>query len=333
MSEVLVEVTRGGLVESIHLGSFAIVDTDGRILYSKGDINRTTYLRSATKPLQLIAALELGIFEEFNLDYKELAIISSSHGGENEHIDTIKSLMKKLNVQDSELKCGIHAPLNREAAHELIKKGEKPTKLHCTCSGKHLGQIASAKILGFTGEYRAFDSDVQNHIKNIISIFSLTDRDKIHVGLDGCGAPVYAIPLVNAAKAYANIGNPGFAGGKYSKSQNQLIKAMTMHPEMVGGTGRLDTDLMKNFGDRVIGKFGDEGVYCTSLIKNGIGIALKIEDGASRAVGPTILEILVQMDIIKKDEMEPLKKYWRTPIINHLGEEAGEVRAVFRIDN
>jgi len=328
----LVDVIRASTVECSHRGDMVVVNSGGEVLYKLGDPEHLTFLRSASKPLQAIAALELGIAQEYNLDLKDIALILSSHSGEKQHIEALKGLMKKIGVDEDALRCGVHEPLNKDAASELAASGRLPSKLHCNCSGKHLGQIAASKLKGMPVEsYYKPEHGIQADIQKVISDFSGFPVENIIKGIDGCGVPVYGVPLKNMALAYANLCDAKFMDGKYNKSQNYVIGAMTMYPEMVGGTGRFDTELMKNFGDRVIGKFGDEGVYCVGLPGKAVGLALKIEDGNGRAVGPAILETLLQMEVIRKDEIERMKTFWNTETLNHKGEKVGEIRAVFKI--
>ena len=332
MSEILVEVLRGNIVESIHRGNIVVVDCEGRILHRCGDIYHPTFMRSASKPIQAIAALEYGIAEEFGLDLAEIAIIMSSHSGEKIHLDVLKGVIRKLGIGIEDLQCGTHDPLGIDAARELISKGRTPNSLHCNCSGKHLGQLAASKLKGVPlEEYYKPGSGIQPEIKEILLRFSGVEEAQLKLGIDGCGLPVYCMPLENMALAYANLCNDNFMNGKYARSQNYVISAMTVHPEMIGGKGRFDTELMRHFGDRLVGKFGDEGVYCVGLIGKGTGIALKIEDGHTRAVGPAILETLRQLGIIKAEEMTPLKDFWNPPIMNHRGEFVGAIRAAFRL--
>lgn len=334
MSEILIEVYRGEFVESIHRGNIVVIKSDGNILNSLGEHNYTTFMRSASKPVQAIAALECGIVERYGLDLAEIAILMSSHSGEKIHIDVLNSILEKIGIEKDILHCGAHDPLGIEAARELISNGLSPTMLHCNCSGKHLAQIAAAKIKGFSLEdYYRPNNGLQSFIRNTILQFSGAKEEQIHMGIDGCGVPVYCMPLENMALAYANLCNENFMDGRYKKSQNYVISAMTVHPEMIGGRGRFDTGLMSRFGDRLIGKFGDEGIYCVGLIGKGIGIALKIEDGHTRAVGPAVLETLRQLGVVSTEELTPLKDFWNPPIKNHRGEIVGEIRASFTLRN
>ncbi|MCX7747243.1 MAG: asparaginase [Clostridia bacterium] len=332
MPEKLVEILRSGVLESVHRGDIVVVDREGKILNEIGDGDRICFWRSASKPLQTIAALETGIIEKFGLDLKEIALMSASHSGEAEHIKVLEGIIEKVGIRLEMLACGPHEPINKEAVKELVHSGKEPSKLHCNCSGKHIGLIAASKALGLPVEgYHREEHGIQKRIDEIISEFSGVETKNFIKGVDGCGIPVHAIPLKSMAAAYANICNPLFMGGKYSITQNYITSSMTMYPEMVAGQGRLDTKLMKTVGDRVVGKIGAEGVYCAGLLGKGIGIALKVTDGNARAVGPAIIEVLYQLKVIVKEELDKLKEFWNPDILNHIGEKVGEIKAVFKM--
>jgi L-asparaginase II len=333
MSVKLVEVLRNDQTESIHRGDMVIADGHGNILYKFGDAHFSPFLRSASKPFQGIVFLEAGILEKYDLCMKEIAIMISSHSGEQEHINVLKGIMDKTGITEDMLECGESEPVNKEAAKSLCKLGQPVTKLHNNCSGKHLAFILAAMMKGLPVKgYTDLNHPLQNEIKRVISELSGTDIRRIICGIDGCGLPVYGIPLANMAVAYANLCNSEFMEGKYAKSQDYIMSAMTMFPEMVGGAGRLDTELMRLFGDRLVGKFGAEGMYCIGLSGRFAGIALKIEDGNSRAVGPVIVETLLQIDIIDKNEAEKLRTFWKPDILNTRGEKVGEIRSCFKIN-
>ncbi|MCX7841592.1 MAG: asparaginase [Clostridia bacterium] len=330
MSVRLVEVTRSGIVESIHNGDIVVVNSKGDIQYLVGDPHRLTFFRSTAKPIIAVAVLQGGVAEKFNLDLKEVAIIASSHSGGKEHIEVLKSIMRKTGTDISMLKCGIREPTGKEEARELANEGLKPDELHCNCSGKHLGVIALAKEKGLAQEdYHKIEHTVQRIIEQVVADFCGVSTESMTIGVDGCGVPVYGIPLINMALAYANLCDESFMKGKYRKSQKYVIDSMTTYPEMVAGKGRLDTALMKQYGDRIIGKFGAEGVYCAGLIGKGIGVALKIEDGNSRAVPPVVVETLVRIKALTYDEAERLKEFWRPDVTNNRGEKVGEMKAVW----
>lgn len=333
MSIVLVEVDRSRVVESIHRGDIAVVNTDGDILYRAGNTSKLTFFRSTAKPIIAVALMETGIFEKYQLELKEVAMIASSHSGEEEHIRVLSRLMKKAGMEEAMLQCGITLPFGKEAAHKLLASGKQPTQLHCNCSAKHAGMMAAAKTMGFsTDRYEQPEHPIQKYIMNVVSDFCSVEKKQIGVGVDGCGVPVYAIPLENMAFAYANLTDKSFLQGKYSKSQNYVMSAMTMFPEMVAGEGRFDTELMKLFGDRVLSKTGSEGVYCAGIPGKGIGIAFKIEDGNLRAVPPVAVEILIQIGIISREEAKKLTNYWNQPVLSHKGKAVGKIRTVFKLE-
>ncbi|MDP4181766.1 MAG: asparaginase [Bacillota bacterium] len=326
----MVEALRAGVVESSHYGNAVVVDGDGRIICSEGDPERISFFRSTSKPLQAIYFIESGIAEKFNLDLKEIAVITSSHTGEKEHINTLKSILKKIGEDETVLKCGVHDPISKEACNEITLSGSKVSILHNNCSGKHLGFIATAKAKGYPiKDYYKSEHNVQVEAEKIILEFGDIRQDDFKRGFDGCGVPVIAAPLKNLAKAYANLCNDDFKEGKYKKSQSYLISAMSMYPEMVGGKGRVDTEIMKHFGSRIIGKIGDEAIFCAGIIGKAMGIAIKIEDGNMRALGPALMNLLLKLNIIDADETKDMMPIFKPVLTNHKGEIIGELRSVF----
>lgn len=328
----LVEVLRGELAESVHNGHIAVVSSDGTILHELGDSGRIAFFHSAAKPLQAVAVLEAGVAESFGLDLKEIAVMASSHSGTKEHIEVLKGIMSKLKVNEDMLQCGAQEPLDKEAARELYKEGLCPTRLHCNCSGKHLGFIAASllKSLGVE-DYHKFEHPFQAEIRKTLSLFGGLPESGIKSAVDSCGVPVYGMPLKNMARTYANLCSRGFSGGKYEGAQNYIISAMTMYPEMVAGKGRFDTEMMRNFGDRLIVKTGAEAVCCAGLPGKGIGVAVKIDDGNARAVEPVMLQTLMQMNVIGEDEARKVEQFLRPAVLSLRGEKIGEIRTVFRL--
>lgn len=332
MAERLAEVTRNGLVESSHNGDIAVVDENGSLVFHAGDPKHLTYFRSTCKPIITVAVLQEGVAEEYGLDLKEIAVIASSHSGEKEHLEVLEGLLKKTGIEKGSLMCGEVEPTGKAAAKELAASGLAPEKLHCNCSGKHIGVIAAAKKMGFEHEgYISSNHSVQLYIEKVISDFCGMGSEKMQSGIDGCGITVYAVPLQKMALSYANLCNHTFMGGHYSGSQKMVREAMINYPEMVAGRGRLDTELVSNFGDRVFGKFGAEGVYCAGVPKKKLGIAIKIEDGSSRAVGPVIIETLLQSGILSRTEAGRLIEFWRPAVLDNNKKTVGEIRPVFSL--
>jgi L-asparaginase II len=327
---VLVEVTRGEITESVHMGDIAVVNCSGEILHGFGDPGRISYMRSASKPIQAVAMLECGVYEKYGLGLEEVAVMLSSHSGEPMHIAVLERLLEKTGVEVSSLRCGTHRPLSAEASVEMMRNGKLPSPLHNNCSGKHIGQIAAAMARGYrTENYDSPDHPIQKDLLNVVSEFAGLKPGEIKLGIDGCGVPVYGMPLKNMAQAYANLCNPGFMGGKYGTSCGRVLSAMTVYPELIGGKGRFDTELLRHFGNRLIAKSGFEGVFCLGLTGKGIGIAIKVEDGNKRAVSPAVMEILRQLQIVPEEELADMEDYWHPHVHNHRGENVGEIRPVF----
>lgn len=322
MSVELVEVLREDVVESVHRGSIAVVNTEGEVLFEMGDINKFCYFRSTSKPFQVIAALNSGVGDLFDLNLKEIAVSIASHSGEDEHIEALTSLVKKIGINKDELMCSY-------PEHSNIYKDNQMSKLYSVCSGKHIILIGACKALGLEHKwYYKKDHAIYKLIGELIGEFSNYDSSGIKMGTDGCGVPVYGVPLKNIAQAYSNLCNMEFMDKKYKRFQSQVISAMISYPQLIAGKGKFDTVLMKHFGDRLVCKYGEEGIYSLGLIGKGVGIALKIDDGNMRGVAPAVIQLLLRLKIIRKDEIEELKDFFNPVILNNFGEKVGEIRAV-----
>ncbi len=330
--EVLVEVTRNPLIESIHRGSIAVMDVVGNLLAWAGDPGITTFYRSAAKPIQALPVITSGAADKFGLTDAELAIICSSHSGEDDHVKVITDLLEKLGFPLDILQCGTHPPFNSTSAIEIWRKGLQPTALHCNCSGKHLGMLAICKVMGWsTDNYLKIEHPLQQLL--LAKIKEYHHFNDIVVGIDGCGVPVYGLPLKEMAKGFARLSKPNILPAEIANASKRLVTAMTKHPKLVAGTGKLDTILMEILGPKVVSKAGAEGVQCLGLLEQGIGIAIKIEDGAIRATAPTCIEVLRQLGVLSKKELQQLKSKHNVPIKNQRNEIVGEVRPVFKLNS
>lgn len=329
MAQLVAEVTRGGLVESIHRGDMAVVDSRGNVIYSLGDPHKVTFWRSAAKPFQVLPLVEDGGVERFSLAAPELALMTSSHGGEPRHVDTAISILNKLGHTPDVLECGAAPPMSQRAANALLKRGEQFSPLTNACSGKHCNMIALSMmreydISGYAHPTHPVQADL---FRAVSDLTGLMPKD-IHLGIDGCGVPVYALPLYNMAIAYAHLSKPDAFPGPRQNALRTIAAAMTTHPYFVAGTNRLDTLLMEVTEGRILAKLGAEGVYCLSAMDEGIGLALKIEDGNTRAIDPVIIQTLHRLALLKPEEMEKLAER-RMPVVrNHRGETVGTIRAV-----
>ncbi len=333
MSDLLVHVMRGGYVESRHYGDVALVDRSGKIIYSIGDPHRFTFWRSAAKPFQIIPFVEDGGVEEFNITMKELAIMVASHGGEKEHVRTIESILKKINMNIENLDCGIAPPMFMKEREELLKE-EKEFKLtHNGCSGKHSAMLALGALKNIdTRNYISKEHFIQKIIfRTIAQCCNIREEDMV-IAIDGCGVPVFGMAIDEMARAYARFSLPEeYFSQKRAKAIRKIISAMIENPFYVAGTERLDTVLMKNTKGRIIAKFGAESVYNIGIIDEGIGICVKIDDGNPRAIDPVIIKILKDLNFLSKEEEVLLEERLRPKLKNHRGEVIGELQPVFKL--
>lgn len=330
MSEILVHVTRGGMVESVHRGDLVVVDTAGTIICQIGDPHKKTFWRSAAKPFQVLPLVESGGLERFHLSGEELALMCSSHGGEELHVATALGILKKLNRSPQDLECGIAAPMYPRAAQNIQKSGGSYSTLTNPCSGKHANMIALAILRGHVvSGYSQVSHPVQHELLRTISDMTGLFPKDITIGIDGCGVPVFGLPLFNMAVAYAHLAKPGAFPEPRASALGTIASAMMSNPFFVAGSNRLDTVLMEAAGGKIVAKLGAEGVYCLGLTDKGIGLALKVEDGNYRAIDPIIMEILNRLGYLAPAEFEKLRDRWDVSVRNHRKEIIGSIRAVF----
>jgi L-asparaginase II len=329
-TETLVEVTRGGRVESEHRGAIAVVDATGKLLAHVGDVQLVSYLRSSAKPFQLLPLIESGAADRFGFIDAELAIIAGSHSGEPRHVAAVQSILGKIGLPDSALQCGNHVPFNPAAAKALRAAGREPTMLYNNCSGKHAGMLAQAIDRGLsTTDYLDPQHPVQVTIRQRLAELGELPVEQINVGVDGCSAPCFAMPLHASALAFAKL------AAATSGSLQRVAQVMMAYPEMVAGEGRLDTDLMHAVPQRVVSKGGAEGYHGMGVVlENGsaMGIAIKIGDGDGKRGGhPVVVEVLRQLGVLDEAALTALQSYRAWKITNHRGLEVGEVRASFQL--
>lgn len=290
---ILVEVLRGSAVESRHRGAFAVVDADARTVLAAGDIDVPVFPRSAVKAFQALPLIESGAADHFGLSDKQLALTISSHSGEPDHVETARSILKQAGQDESCLECGSHWPMSRQAERSLAASGNMPTALHNNCSGKHAGFICLACGMDEDPkDYILSHHRVQREIRaagEAMTGFQFLDE---WTGIDGCSIPTYAAPIKNLALGFARLGTGHGLDAKRADAARRLRNAAAAHPFMVAGTGRLDTMAMEIFGERLFVKTGAEGVYCAALPDQGIGIALKADDGEVRAAQAILAKLI-----------------------------------------
>lgn len=333
MSEKLVELTRGGVVESIHRGDLAVVDFEGKLLYSVGNPReKSAFIRSSSKPIQAIPVVESGAAARYGLTDQEVAVFCASHGAEDIHVETVLSILQKIGLPESALQCGRHLPLDKVSSEALLKAGEDPREVHCNCSGKHSGMLTLAQHMGWdVSNYLELNHPVQQAMLSAMAKFADIDREDITIGVDGCGVPVFGLPVYNMALAWAQLARPDHFSQETQSAATRIRSAMTKHPRLVAGTGRLCTGLMTALNGRMIAKSGAEGVYCAALLDKGIGLAVKIEDGNGRATGPAIIEALNQMGFLNTDDLNNLKNFHYPTLYNHRHDTIGQSRPVFEL--
>lgn len=324
---VLVEVLRGGVVESRHRGSFAVVDAAGRIVASAGRIEAPVFPRSAVKPLQALPLVESGAADTLALSQREIALACASHRGEPAHADAVRSwLAAGLSVEA--LECGAHPPLGADAAAALVRQGKAPSALHNNCSGKHAGFLCTAVHLGEdpNGYIRA-DHPVQQRVAAALAEMTGADLVAAPCGCDGCGIPTYAMPLRAVARGMARMVDTAGLGPVRAKEASAILDAMAAEPFFVEGTGSFVTDCMAVAGGTVRLKVGAEGVYAAALPHHGYGIALKIEDGAIRAAELAVASLLRRLGCLDEAQQLALDTYLRPVVRNAAGREVGVMRS------
>lgn len=332
MNPILVEVTRGARVESAHRGSIAICDAQGRVFGGWGDIDAAVYPRSAFKSLQALAMVETGAADAFAVSPEELALSCASHSGEPMHVERVEHWLTRIDCKESDLACGPHLPIHEPTAHAMIREGRKPCRVHNNCSGKHTGFLTLARHLGVsTANYERPDHPVQNLVR--MTIAEMCDvAPAMPMGIDGCAAPNYAIPLRNLAQGMARLGDTASLGPTRAKAASRLIDAWRAFPLLVSGTGRACTDLITASRGRTVVKTGAEGVFTAVLPERGLGVALKIDDGGTRGAETSMARVLVLLGVADETS-ELILKHLKPAIRNWRGDEVGERHVSAALEN
>jgi L-asparaginase II len=291
-----VVVTRGGLVESRHRVHAAVVRHDGLQLAVARDPALVTWWRSCAKPFQVMGMLRDGSFDALGWGERELALACASHGSEPEHVSVAAAMLARVGLGEAALACGPHDPLSARGAALLREAGRQPGRLHSNCSGKHAAMLAWAAQRGWpTAGYHEGSHPVQLAAWALIAEWSGVPTADIARSVDGCGVTVFALPLHAMALAYARL---AYAARHGDDGAGRVVRAMTRHPELVGGTDRFDTLLMQALPGRVVAKIGAEGVHSVALLDEGIGLAIKVEDGSPRAQFPAVLACLQALGVL-----------------------------------
>ena len=328
---MLVEVTRGDAVECVHAGSIAVVNTQGHLLYQAGDPHALTFTRSTIKPFQAVPFLHGGGLQHFNLTTGETALLCASHSGEAMHVDAVQSILHKAGCGEQQLRCGCHVPMYYASRDTLPSADAQFTQLHHNCSGKHAGFLAHCVQHGLPRDsYLDPAHALQHAVRDSIAHFADMPSQALVMGIDGCSAPNYAMPLSRLASMYAKLAQ-GAASRAYGSALVPLRDAMMRHPELVSGTGRNDLAFMQTAPDDWVAKIGADGVQVIGVRSAGLGIALKIADGNMRALYTAAVAVLQQLGLVEHAERSPLAPWLRPQLLNYSGLRTGEVRAAFQL--
>lgn len=324
---VLVEVARGPMVESWHRGAIAVVAPDGTVIHAIGDVTREMYPRSSIKPVQALPLIETGAADAFGFGDVEIALACASHLGEARHVAAVRKKLEMAGANPEQFECGAQPPSSTTAEHEIVRAGEPPHAIHNNCSGKHAGMIATALHKGEPAAgYTKLTHPVQQRILGVFE--SMTGCDLSHAprGIDGCSVPVWAMPLGNLALAMARMADPSDQPPPRQAAAARIRAAMAAEPFFIHGSNAFGTDVIAAAGPDVLVKGGAEGVYAAILPALGLGVALKIDDGASRAAELAMIHTLESLGALDETQRTALTDRLQPVQTNWAGIEVGELR-------
>ena len=321
---VVIEVTRGPLVESRHEGIAAVVKPDGTVAAAWGDIDAAILPRSANKPIQAMAFVESGAIERFGLGNEHIALACASHYGEKRHVDTVRAWLAKVGLGEDDLECGAHMPRLQASLEDLLRQGKTATAAHNNCSGKHSGFLSTAVQYGEpTRGYIKYDHPVQRRLREVMSDLCGLDANAFPYGTDGCGIPTLATPLKSLARAMASMADPSRLSNKHAEAATRIRAAMNAEPFMMAGTGAFGTRINAALPGVAEVKGGAEGVFCGMLPGLGLGVALKMWDGAGRASEVAMAALLNHLGVLPAERRDEIL---HPPVRNVVGLLVGEMR-------
>ena len=323
-----VEVLRGDVVEARHAVHIAVADADGRVVARSGKGAGLTYFRSAAKPFQALPLVEEGVVSRFGISLQELALCCASHEGEPAHVAAARSILSKVGVDEALFQCGAHLPFGPDASQELLMLGGQAMPIHNNCSGKHAGMLALAVGMGWDPvDYHLPDHPVQDRMLREILRWTGLDKAEVVTGVDGCGVVCFAVPLFQIARSFARFS----AAAADNEGPAEIVRAMTTHPFMVGGTGRACTEVMEAAAGKAFVKLGAEGTYIGGVPASGLGFAIKVEDGGRRAVEVALVKVLDELGVFTETAMTTISHHGNPIVYNTRGEAVGEIRPNFHL--
>jgi L-asparaginase II len=322
-----IEVTRGGRVESVHEVAAFATDAQGRIVLEFGNVDAPVYLRSSAKPFIAATGIIAGVPERFGFDQRELAVTAASHSGEPFHIDAVRSILRKAGLDESALQCGADYPYDAQARAALELRGIPPAPVYHNCSGKHAGILALCRLLGADpASYMDPQNPAQVRILEFCASMSDVRREDLPIAIDGCGIPVYAVPLRNAALSYVRFATLDGIDAAAAGALGRIRDAMIAYPEYMSGTGEFDAALIRAGNGSLVCKGGAEGVHATALIDRGIGLVIKVVDGNERARPPAAIEALRSIGALDDSQCELLALFAHPSLKNRAGRLVGDIR-------
>ena len=340
-ADALLRITRGDFTDAIHRGSIAVVRSDGVLQAGAGDPDTPAVLRSGMKPIQLLAVIDSGAVERFGLSDEELAVAAASHSGEPEHLRAVRSLLGKIGMSESDLRCGIHPPFAQHVATAMALEGEEPGPINNNCSGKHASMLAACLARGWpTESYDRLEHPLQQDILCRLARLASVAPEEIGIVIDGCGVPAYVLPLSRSALAFARLVDPITAPEEDRDLARVAVRAITGCPSYGSGkVGRLEARLMEVGKGRLVAKVGAEGFYAVGIApgvigERGFGMALKLEDGITfnRATDPIVIAALEQIGALDRGQLESLSDFRPREVKNCRGETVGRFEILFRLE-
>lgn len=331
-SNTIVRVYRGNITESIHRVHLAVVNTKGSLLHGAGDPQLLTFARSTAKLIQALPVIASGAADHFGLGDAEIALCCASHNGEAEHVRAAQGILGKLGFHHEHLQCGAHEPYHAPTAQTMRERGEAPTTLHNNCSGKHSGMLALCAHLGASPDtYMSLQHPVQQLMLDAVCAMSGIPKEQMELGVDGCGVPVFGMPINHLALAFARLGSPEALPEVRANACQRIIAAVRKYPQYLAGSDRFDTQLIEVTQGRIIGKMGAEGIFALTVPDKELGLVLKIEDGNQRALYPAVVEALKQLDLLSAAEVSQLAAFHTPTVHNWQGTEVGIIRPDFQL--
>lgn len=331
MDEILVEEYRGDLLECVHRGYICITGEGGQVVHSVGDSDFITYMRSSAKPIQVLPLLEAGLEEKYGFTDKEITVMAASHRAQPWHVKAIEGIMEKTGIKEEELICLPTYPLAADAKEKVIVEGGGPRRIYHNCSGKHMGILTLCTAMGCDkGNYFDINSPAQQEILEHIAYISEYPKEKIIIGVDGCGVPVFGMPMKNLANAYRRLACPDTIDNE--KTRNAVIKLSTLmneNYEMISGTNLICTLL--NQDPNIVAKGGAKGVYCFGLKEERLGVSIKIIDGSEDEWPIIVATILEQLNYKNKETIQRLRRVYPNTVTNDNKKIVGESKVVFKL--